>query len=308
MSQPQPRPGENTAREEGDKREAGNDKIYFSNTLTEKLVLVLLLFLIAPLAKAADFSVSNYSPEQGDTVVIYFNNSKPQSVVFDNQSLLVFRYKNFDIAVFPIAATKKPGNYPLKIIFSDNNILEKQIKVRARKFPKIVLAIPEELGLTPQTLVTNLQTGQKNLESAVEIKSDDIFFNQPFGLPLLNNKKISSRFGEIRKTGSEEIRHLGIDLAADLGTAVAAINSGVIRKTYVDAIYGNSVIIDHGHGIFSVYFHLDKIKAKENDSVKKGTIIGTVGKTGYATAAHLHLSVKINGISVDPLRLVSIFK
>ncbi len=275
--------------------------------MTKKFGLVLLLFLIAPLAKAADFDVSNYSPQQGDTVIIYFN-SKPQSVIFESQSLSVFHYKNSNIAVFPISATKKPGDYPLKIIFSENNVFEKQIKVKARNFPKIVLGIPKELGLTPQTLVSKLQTGKKDIESVTEIKSEDIFFNQPFGLPLSNNKKISSRFGEIRQTGNQEIRHLGIDLDAALGVPVAAINSGVVRKAYVDAIYGNSVIIDHGHAIFSAYFHLDKIKAKENDSVKKGSIIGTVGKTGYATAPHLHLSVRVNGVSVDPLRFVSVFK
>jgi len=273
-----------------------------------KLILVLLLFLTAPLVKASDFNISNYNPEQGDTIVVYFNNSKPQSVIFDNKSLSIFRYKNSDIAVFPIEVAKKPGLYQLKIIFSDNNVSEKQIKVKARNFPKIILGIPEELNLTPQTLATALQTGNKNIEKTTETKSEDVFFNQPFGLPLFNNKKIASSFGEIRKTGNEEIRHLGIDLVADLGKPVAAINSGIVRKTYFDTVYGNSVIIDHGHGIFSAYFHLDKIKAKENDLVKKGTIIGTVGKTGYVTGPHLHLSIKVNNVSIDPLRFVSMFK
>jgi len=273
----------------------------------KKLSLVFLLFLIAPLANAADFNISNYSPQQGDTVVIYFN-LKPQSVIFNNQAVDVFRYKNSDIAVLPIAATEKAASYPLKIVFSDNNVFEKQIKVKVRKFPKVVLGIPKELNMTPKSLVTNLQTGNKIIASTVETKTEDIFLNQTFGLPLLNNKKIGSVFGETRKTGGEEIRHMGIDLTADLGTAVAAINAGVVRKAYVDAVYGNSIIVDHGHGIFSAYFHLDKIKAKENDLVKKGTIIGTVGKTGYAIAPHLHLSIKINGVSVDPLRFVPVFK
>ena len=262
----------------------------------------------AAFAEAADFGVSNYSPFQGDAVALYFNDVKPQSVVFDGQPVSIFLYKNFNISVFPIAATKKPGNYPLKIIFSGNSVLEKQIKVKARKFPKIVLGIPEELGLTPKKLVAGLQIGQKNIESAVEKKTEEIFFNKTFGLPLVDNRKITGWFGEIRKTGSEEIRHLGVDFAADSGALVFAINSGVVTKTYFDEIYGNSVIIDHGHGIFSAYFHLDKIKAKENASVKKGEVIGLVGKTGYATAPHLHLSVKISGVSVDPLRFISVFK
>ena len=270
--------------------------------------MVLLLFSIASFAGAADFSVSNYSPFQGDAVAVYFNGAKPQSVVFDGQPVSVFLYKNFNVSVFPITVTKKPGNYPLKIIFSDNNIIEKQIKVKARKFPKIILGIPEELGLTPKKLVAQLQTGQKNIESAVGKKTEEIFLNKTFGLPLMDNRKISGWFGEIRKTGSEEIRHMGVDFAANLGSLVFAINSGIVAKTYFDEIYGNSIIIDHGHGIFSAYFHLDKIKAKENASVKKGDIIGLVGKTGYATAPHLHLSAKISGVSVDPLRFISVFK
>ncbi len=273
----------------------------------KKFGLVSLLFLIAFFAEAADFSVSDYNPYQGDAVLISFN-IKPQSVSFGNQTLSVFPYKNSNVAIFPIEATKKSGSYLLKIVFSGNNVFEKKINVKVRKFPKIVLGIPEELGLTPKTLVVNLQAGQKNIGSIVEKKSEDIFFNRPFGLPLMDNRKIGSRFGEIRKTGSEEIRHLGIDLAAALGAPVFAINSGIVRKAYFDAIYGNSVIIDHGHGIFSAYFHLNKIKAKENISVKKGDVAGTVGKTGYATGPHLHLSIKIAGISVDPLRFVSVFK
>ncbi len=274
----------------------------------KKFGLILFLFLSVSFAKAADFGVSNYSPFQGDAVAVYFNAAKPQSMIFDGQAIPIFSYKNFNVSVFPIAADKKPGNYPLKIIFSGNNVFEKQIKVKARKFPKIVLGIPEELGLTPKKLVAQLQTRQKNIESAVGKKSEDIFFNKTFGLPLIDNRKISSWFGEIRKTGSEEIRHLGIDFAADLGALVFAINSGVVAKTYFDEIYGNSIIIDHGHGIFSAYFHLDKIKAKENASVKKGDVIGLAGKTGYATAPHLHLSIKISGVSVDPLRFISVFK
>ncbi len=133
--------------------------------------LILFLFLSVSFAKAADFGVSNYSPFQGDAVAIYFNDAKPQSVVFDGQQAPVFLYKNFNVSVFPIAATRKPGDYPLKIIFSDNNIMEKQIKVKARKFPKIILGIPEELGLTPKKLVANLQTGQKDIEKTVGKKN-----------------------------------------------------------------------------------------------------------------------------------------
>jgi len=281
----------------------------------KKLSLILFIFLTASFvypelcrwANAANFNVSSYGPQQGDTVVIYFN-LKPQSVSFGNQAVDVFAYKNFNIVVIPISAVKTPGNYPLKIIFSANNIVSKTIKVKAKNFPKIVLGIPEQTGLTTTTLATGLQTGNQTINNIVATNSENIFFNQTFGLPLFNNKKIVSSFGEIRQTGSEQIRHLGVDFGANMDAAVAAMNNGVVSKAYFDSVYGNSVIIDHGHGIFSIYLHLDKIKVKENDAVKKGTLIGLVGQTGYATGPHLHLSIKINDVSVDPLKFISAFK
>jgi murein DD-endopeptidase MepM/ murein hydrolase activator NlpD len=274
----------------------------------KKFGLVFLLFLIVPLAQAADFGVSSYNPRQGDTVVVYFSGAKPQSVVFDGQPISIFNYKNYGIGVIPIAATKKAGAYSLEIIFSGNNAVEKQIKVKAGKFPLVVLGIPEKLDMTPAALVSNLQISNKDIKSVTGTKSEDITLSQAFGLPLYNNKKLGSLFGEIRQTGDQQIRHMGIDLSAKLGAAVASINKGIVRKAYFDEIYGNSVIVDHGHGIFSTYLHLDSIKVKENDAVKKGTVIGTVGQTGYAIGPHLHLSIKVNDVSVDPLRFVSAFK
>lgn len=269
--------------------------------------LLFLIVFVSP-AMAADFSVSNYNPRQGDTVVVYFSGSRPQSVLFDGQPVSIFSYKNYGIAVIPIAATKKTGDCKLKIVFGDGNAVEKQIKVKAAKFPLVVLGIPKELGMTPQGLASNLQVSNNDIKSVTAGKSEDVFFNKPFGLPLYNNKKLGSVFGEIRQTGDQQIRHLGIDLTANIGAAVASINDGIVRKAYSDEIYGNSVIVDHGHGIFSSYFHLNAIKVKENQQVKKGTVIGTVGKTGYATGPHLHLSIKVNDVSVDPLRFVSAFK
>src|SRR3989344_6112118 len=85
------------------------------------------------------------------------------------------------------------------------------------------------------------------------------------------------------------------------GAGVGAINAGLVRKAYVDAVYGNSVIVDHGQGIFSFYIPLDTIRVKEGAALKKGSLVGTVGNTGYAETPHLHLSIKINGVSVDPI-------
>lgn len=272
--------------------------------------VILSVVFFAFSAGAADFEVSSFDLRRGDTAIIYFKdeNLSVKSAEFNGQQVSFFKYKNQYVAVFGIAAAKKPGTYPLKIVFADGKTFEKDFVVKGGKAVRVALDITKQVGLTPQGLVNKLQEKKKNLESVFDLKSEDIFFNQPFGLPLKDNTKIGSRFGEIRVTGGNEIRHVGMDLKAPLKAAVAAINKGIVRKAYNDSVYGNTVIIDHGHGIFSTYLHLDSIKASEGKNVKKGEIIGFVGQTGYASGPHLHLSVKINSVSVDPLRFVRAFK
>jgi murein DD-endopeptidase MepM/ murein hydrolase activator NlpD len=170
------------------------------------------------------------------------------------------------------------------------------------------LGVPEKLGMTSGQLAENLKVEQSNLDSIVKVKNTGIFLLRNFGLPLARNNKIVASYGEIRKTGAEMIRHLGIDLGSAKGSAVAAINDGVVREAENDPLYGNTVIVDHGQGIFSLYMHLDSISAKVGQIVKFGQVIGTVGETGYASGPHLHLSLKINGISVDPVRFVNVFR
>ena len=284
----------------------------------KKTIFVLIIFLsfiflsLKVLANSVTYlGISNEHPQQGDAVAVFFsgNNLKVQSANFDGQEVSFIKYKKNYVAFFGIPPSKIPGKYLLKINFVGGEVFQKQITVLARKFPIIVLGIPKTLGLQPKNLVSNLNIQNTKLnEIFSSTSSSNVYFNQPFGLPLVNNTKISSGFGEIRKTGNEKIRHLGVDFDAKAGSVVAAINDGIIKDAYFDPIYGNSIIIDHGAGIFSAYLHLSKMFVKKGESVKRGTIIGLVGQTGYATGPHLHLSIKINDVSVDPLRFVSIFK
>jgi len=273
--------------------------------------IFILLFFIPLLVFGGEqlISISNPNPFPGEAVVVNFEAGlKPTRVEFDGEEAAPFLFKNSYRAIFGIAVTKKPGDYSLKIYFSNGEVLTRSIRVRPKNFPIVELGIPKEVGLAPKELVQKLQAEKVNLAAILTVRTPEIFFQEKFGLPLADNRKITSFFGEIRKTGSDEIRHLGVDLKADLGKSVYAINAGIVRKAYYDQVYGNSVIVDHGQGIYSLYLHLDKIKVKEGDFVKKGDVVGAVGKSGYATSPHLHLSLKIGNISVDPIRFVSVFK
>ena len=278
----------------------------------KKLISLALFAVVSQVTLAAtpiNAVISPLTPAQGDVVVV----SLPAQPIATSAKFLgtagaVFPYKDGQRVVFGVGPTQKAGVYPIKIIFVDGATFEQSVSVRARRFALLTFPVPEKLNQTPQQLVTSLGVVNTAVRETVANKTGVVLLKESFGLPLYDNRKVSSPFGELRVTGEERIRHLGIDFAGKVGVYVGAINAGTVTKAYVDPVYGNSVILDHGQGMYSLYMHMDTIATKTGAVLKKGGKVGTLGQSGYASGPHLHLSVKINGVSVDPLRLVSLFK
>ncbi|MCX5781296.1 MAG: M23 family metallopeptidase [Elusimicrobia bacterium] len=121
-----------------------------------------------------------------------------------------------------------------------------------------------------------------------------------FIAPLKN--RVSSPFALKREGKKFNYFHRGIDYSAQKGTPVKAVNRGrVILSAKNLNVYGNTLIIDHGQGIISCYFHMNKLYKNEGEIVHKGEYIGQVGGTGWATGPHLHFGIYLQGIPVDPL-------
>jgi murein DD-endopeptidase MepM/ murein hydrolase activator NlpD len=122
----------------------------------------------------------------------------------------------------------------------------------------------------------------------------------------MKNAATMSQFGDQRiyyykgKTVDKSV-HLGVDLASLAQAPVQAANNGKIILTRDIGIYGNSVVIDHGQGLCSLYSHLSSIKVAEGQTVGKGEIIGNTGKSGLATGDHLHFGVLVHGVPVNPI-------
>jgi murein DD-endopeptidase MepM/ murein hydrolase activator NlpD len=95
-------------------------------------------------------------------------------------------------------------------------------------------------------------------------------------------------------------RHAGVDLARFKGSIVSAPANGVIADVGQYTLMGRSVVIDHGQGVFSAYFHLDTALVRRGDVVQAGQQLGRVGSTGLATGPHLHYGIYVNGRDVDP--------
>ena len=134
--------------------------------------------------------------------------------------------------------------------------------------------------------------------------SDKILWNKRF--LQLSNSKVEANFADKRsyKVNDEIIDnqyHLGYDLSVTKRYPVEAANNGIVKFTGNMGIYGNTVIVDHGMGVMTLYSHLSSISVKEGDEVKKGDIVGKTGITGLAVGDHLHFGVYVHGVPVRPL-------
>ena len=118
---------------------------------------------------------------------------------------------------------------------------------------------------------------------------------------------VTDTYGYIRDTSTQTITHKGTDFHAPTGTPIYAINRGVVRLVQHFDLYGNTVVIDHGQGIMSFYMHLSKINVEQGFIVEEGQSVGESGMTGYAEGEHLHLTIRINNISIDPMRFFALY-
>jgi len=121
------------------------------------------------------------------------------------------------------------------------------------------------------------------------------------------DSRTTGEFGS-RRTFNHKVQsvHLGLDFRAETGTPVGAMNSGVVILAREMFYEGGFVVIDHGQGLSTLYMHLSEINVREGDSVEKRQIIGLSGGTGRATAPHLHVGVRWQGIYLDPAVLLTL--
>lgn len=262
---------------------------------------------------ASDFKVklSSYVLQQGDTLFVRVTSGKEPRGTLAGTKLSFLKTNGIWITTYGIDIKKTLGNYRLTIRGAYPDLFDKYITVNRKVFPITRLVITKELqakGYTATSVEENIvgQEGQE-LSQILNAYNPIAYFTKSFVYPL-DKIDISGNFGNIRKNGNIKLQHLGVDLDADVGEPVSAINDGkvVFMKNLTND--GKTVVIDHGLGIYSLYLHLNEFKVSLGDMVKRGDIIATVGNTGYSLGSHLHLSVKINNgtslASVDPLRFI----
>ncbi len=218
-------------------------------------------------------------------------------------------------ALAGISLETAPGSYALDLAGerpASKSALPKlsfssKFTVSRGKYPKT------EVKLTVAGKFTEPSPEQeKQIAEGVKIKDDYLNRVTPnrewdgkFTAPA--DATISDVFGSQRIfNGKAQRPHLGLDFRVPSGTPVAAMNAGTVLLARFLYFEGNCVVIDHGQGLLTLYFHLSEFKVKEGDSVKRGQEVGLSGGTGRATGPHLHVQVRWQGVSLDPARLLEL--
>jgi murein DD-endopeptidase MepM/ murein hydrolase activator NlpD len=177
--------------------------------------------------------------------------------------------------------------------------------VAHKQYPQIRVELTVEKKFTEPS-----PEQQQQIAEGVKVKDDylnrvtpDREWDGKFTAPA--DAAISDVYGSQRIfNGKAQRPHYGLDFRVPSGTPVAAMNSGTVLLARFLYFEGNCVVIDHGQGLLTLYFHLSEFKVKEGESVKRGQEIGLSGGTGRATGPHLHVAVRWQGTYLDPARLI----
>ncbi len=146
---------------------------------------------------------------------------------------------------------------------------------------------------------------QADSSASSDAHSEQVAEVKVFSPAMPCSGSISSPFGErVHPINGEGSFHNGIDIAANTGTEVRAIDEGTVEKSTYNQYSGNFVVISHTGGYTSSYAHLAESRVAAGQKIKKGDIIGLVGSTGAATGPHLHMEIRNDGNPIDPMELI----
>lgn len=205
------------------------------------------------------------------------------------------------LAIFPISYYAKPKDLP--ILIDGKKVI---LHIKRKRYPKERLHVAPSKVKPPKSVKKRIAAEFKEAKKIYTHTSKHCYIHQPFILPL--RSRITDPFGVARLfNGQLRSYHSGTDFRAKVGTPIKAINDGKVVLVKRRYYAGGSIIIDHGRGIYSCYYHLSRFKVKRGSFVKRGQVIGLSGRSGRVTAPHFHLTIKVKNITVDPLQFIEAF-
>ena len=277
-------------------------------------IFISLIFTISTLL-SFNFEASDTNIANGRTSLFEFPKEKNvtyKSVKLDKKSFNIYQNPLDPTKMYsllPISYYAKPSTKKIKITYTENG---------KTKIKSVVVQIKDGNYKKERIQVTKSKVNPKGKEANERINKEyheamNIYatstkknhLNSAFVLPM--ESFITSDFGKAR-VYNDTLKgyHSGTDFRAKVGTPIISSNDGVVVLVKDRFYSGGTVIIDHGQGIYTCYYHMSKFLVKKNQKVQKHDVIGLSGKSGRVTGPHLHFSVRVGGVQVDPLQFVKL--
>lgn len=248
-------------------------------------------------------TLANFIPEQsavpGGLVLVPLPDTPTTPTAhFNKQRVMTIKQSQKWLAVVGIPLTLKPGEHHLTVT-TGTKVHKIAFDVADKQYESQHITLKNKRQVNPNKLdMTRIGQESKLIKNALRQWRDATELPE-LSLPVTG--RLSSPFG-LRRYFNEQARkpHSGVDIAAPTGTPIVSPADGYVTRRGNYFFNGNTLFIDHGQGLITMYCHMDEIHVNEGDHIKRGEQIGTIGKTGRATGPHLHWGVSLNDARIDP--------
>jgi len=276
---------------------AGTTKIAIRQRLLKSIFLIGLLTLLVSPAFAVELPRESLVPGGVAVLPLDYRGKNPPHIYYLDKRVLVVKANKTWVAVVGIPLNTQPGTHNIEVR-EDRATVPFEVHDKTYETQRITLTDKRMVEPSKKDL-KRIEKETARIDDAYSHWSDDDRLELPFHLPVSGAE--SSTFGLRRVfNGLARAPHSGMDIAAPIGTPVLAPSDGKVINTGNYYFNGNTVFLDHGQGVVTMYCHLSEIRVHEGQTVHRGDVIGAVGMTGRVTGPHLHWSVSLNDARVDP--------
>ena len=266
--------------------------------MDSKIIKILLLVLFSTTASAVEFK-GKFT--QGHFIL---GKTDPGSKIVIDKKIVKVSEEGF--FAFGLGRDRKNDVVISKIFDGKKTKIVKKVLKREYQIQRID-GLDKKKVTPPEEVYERIKNENKLIGKARSIDSNLEFFKDKFILPL-DDSIITGVYGSQRiLNGKPRWPHYGLDFAGKKGTPIKAMADGVVTLAEKDLYFtGATLIFDHGHGISTLYMHMDKIFVEKDDIVKQGDIIGTVGSSGRSTGPHLDIRLNWFDVRLDPATVLEI--
>ncbi|HEY2381976.1 MAG TPA: M23 family metallopeptidase [Terriglobia bacterium] len=254
-----------------------------------------------------------FSANQGSAVRLTIPNEagvKALEVVWETKKVPAFLEGDLWVTILGVDLDTKAGNHIADVLLTmtDGHIEKREVTVQvvSKKYPTTELQVEDKYVELNKADLARANRESRETAAIYARITDQMLWTQPFAIPIPGETS-GTNFGHRRVfNGEPRAPHAGADLRAKTGTPIHATNRGRVVLAKSLFFTGNTVILDHGLGIYSLYAHLSRIDVRVGEVINNGQQVGLSGATGRVTGPHLHWGMVVQGARVDPFTLVNI--